>query len=322
MPGARSWLEVSVRAYLTDNEDVTIDDIAVATGPEAYLLLQGARNTTRLVKLTPGSTSEVICGRNPPAPRAPALAWQIENLEAAGRLIAANHFSSEAGSRGLVVYFHGGPSGSLRDRGYLATVRNYANMGYDVLAVDGLGSRDSGPRAMEDLRSRGLGAVWDDARAVAARVRQLSPGPRRIIIHGESFGAAQAIATGALLKPASLVLVVPWLNHRHPRDILVNAAQIRSQLSWETAVFGPRDAPSSVAFREGLSSLSRENPLGRSALVIFAEGDLVSRPEDIAGGDAEVMVLSGASHSLVMSSRSTWKHIADHIERPSGPDRH
>ncbi|OGN45120.1 MAG: hypothetical protein A2623_10615 [Caulobacterales bacterium RIFCSPHIGHO2_01_FULL_70_19] len=320
LTGVRSWLDASVRAYLAHNRDLTIDDVAVATGSQAYLLLRGVRNTTRLVKITPGSTSELTCARGPRAPAAPEPAWDVESLQTGGRRIAFNHFRSGATSRGLVVYFHGGPSGSLRDSGYLATVRNYAGMGYDVLAVDGLGSRDSGPRAMEDLRTRGLEAVRDDARAVAAHVRQVSPASQRIIIHGESFGAVQALATSALLKPASLVLVVPWLNHRPPGDILDDAAQVRSQIRWETAVFGPRDAPSSVAFREDLSSLTRARPLGRSALVIFAEGDRVSRPDDIALGDAEVVVLRGASHALVMSMRPTWKHIADHIERPAGQD--
>lgn len=234
-------------------------------------------------------------------------------MQAGGRSIAFNRFRSEKSSRGLVVYFHGGPGRSLRDDAYLNTIRNYLDLGYEVLAVDGVGSRDNGLRAMVDLRQDGMQSILNDARVVADYVERISPSTNVVVVHGESFGGAQAIATSRQLDDASLILVTPWLKHREVNEVLDGQRQIRSQMSWEVAILGPRDAPSSIAFRQSLSKLTKDHPLPRSALVIFAAGDRISRPEDIRAGEAEVVVLQRTPHELVMGQRETWRLIARHL---------
>jgi hypothetical protein len=320
---AQSRASEAIRSYLGEHPGYVIDDLAVADGDHAVVLLRDVANSTRLVSLRPGSVHEAVCASRSAEDTA-GTAWDIDVIRSGDRAIAVNRFNRREADRKLVIYFHGGPAGSLRDEGYLVTVRKYLELGYGVLAVDGTGSRDAGPGAIQALRTQGVDAFREDAAAVAAYVNALRVPPAEIVVHGESFGAAQALLTSQQLGASRLVLVTPWLRHRAPEMLFADTAvseQIRSQQLWETAIFGDRDAPAARRFRDGLAELSGARPLTATTLVIFAAGDRVSRPEDLSRGDARVVELTNVPHALVLSRPETWRRIAAHLDRQTGGAR-
>lgn len=320
--GGRSWMNRHVEVYLSKNDDVTIDDVAVADSTKLYILTRSSRDATSLVKIGANGTEEISCIKNGKYYHKSDIQWKVETRDVQGRQIAINHFSNDESDQGIVVYYHGGPSRSIRDFGYLETVQRYIDLGYAVLAIDGIGSRDNGVRAMKDLRSNGAEAIRADAVEISQYISRLAPVPKSIIVHGESFGAAQAIATAAQIETRALVLIVPWLKPRRATELFNGPqaqAEIRAQTSWEDAIFGSWDMPSYQSFRSELGSLSHL-PSQPPALVIFAAGDHSSRPEDIHSRHARIVVLEDVTHGHVLARAETWQAITDYIAKQyAGP---
>lgn len=315
--GDAAWLTQRVASYLGAARGYTLEAVALAGRTHAFLLSTNSSGDMRLTHMSPGETSDIVCHAPQTSEATPALDWKLSAIPANGRQIAINHFSAGGQRRGIVVYYHGGPAASFRDGGYTDVVRRYARLGFDVLAVDGAGSRDTGLEAIGRLRRDAASAIREDAATIATYLRRQNPAYGNVIVHGESFGASQAILTAEVLDADALVLVAPWLNHRPPEALFTGPrapAQIRTQVAWENAVFGARESVPSTAFREWLSSLTRTTPLQANTLVVFAANDAKSKPEDIAAGSAKVFVVSGASHDRITSSEAAWENVAAHLD--------
>jgi pimeloyl-ACP methyl ester carboxylesterase len=312
--GDLAWLGGGTTAYATANPSFTLDAVSVFDTETAYLLASNVSGDTSLIRMTPTGYTETTCRAAEAEGR--DLAWDVSSLSSGERAIGVNHFRGPGERRGVVIYFHGGPTTSFRDGSYDGVVRHYAGLGFDVVAVDGVGSRDTGFLSVAELRTGAVAAIDGDAAALAAYLKGLASPYRTVVVHGESFGAAQAIVTADLIGPEATVLVAPWLNHRPVEQLFTGAgasSRIETQRIWEAAVFGPRDTPQNTQFRLWLSSLSARSAFEDNTLIVFAARDRISRPDDVTPGDAKVFVDQTTNHDRVTTSELTWDQVDAHL---------
>lgn len=314
------WLSAAVAEFLRAAPGYRLDDLSVSGDTAAAVSHNLNGDTTAGVFTRQGRSDRLTCKVSGSA--APPREWSQVALTAGSHSVALSLYRAAPQSDGLVVYFHGGPANSLREARYLATVRRYAALGFDVVAVDGAGSRDIGLAALSQLAVDAPAAIEADAQVVRGFVSGLRPGYGRVIVHGESFGASQAIVTAKTLGADALVLVAPWLVHRAPDDWMTGdamASRKANQIRWERAVFGEFDSVPARRFRTWMVSLADGSRFNSRSLIVFAQQDPVSRPGDVGAGDARVHVLPG-NHATLLANPQTWTLIGSHLN-PDGQVR-
>ena len=316
--GQNTSVTAGIQRFLNDHTDFILED---ATLNDDRITAVGRNLAGDVVLLrSAGDDLDVDYCRSD---RAPAVdrRWAVASYGEADHAIGVHLHTGVEPSPKLVVFHHGGPATSLLDKGYEATIRSYVDLGYDVLAVDGTGSRDIGLGALARLRTEGPAAITRDAELVARFLRDLPHRYESIVVHGESFGAASAIVTAERLSADRLVLVVPWLKYREPESWLQPStpANLTRQSRWEDGLFGPKQSTSALRFRTWLTTLATRSSFDANTLFLFASDDARSQREDIVPGTARVMVLDG-NHSTVPRSPATWLAISSHIEARAARD--
>jgi len=196
--------------------------------------------------------------------------------------------------RSALVFFHGN-AGNIADRLDRARILR-DRFGFDVFLVDYRGyGRSAGQPSEEGLYLDG----WAAYRAA----REAGFPPERIVLFGESLGAAVAIGTAADLPCAAVVLETPFLSIPEMARVhypFVPAFLIRSRFDNGARIAG----------------------VGAPKLFLVAERDEIVPPVqgrrlyDLATGRKRLFVIPGAGHNdtYLTGGEAYWKAWEEFLE--------
>ncbi len=219
-------------------------------------------------------------------------------------------------TKGTVFYFGGGPAVSIANSMGSYTVRSYLDRGYTVVVVGYSGSVGAGVSTSNRLAAYGATSFIKDRDAVSNYVTKKDlKGP--IIVHGESFGGAAALAAAVGIVKAKPILieVAPFFVPRDPRlrvsDDSFHSINYSFQGLWERSAFGIKNETDRKAFSETVASFVKSIPCYHRSLVILSKGDNKSQIEDIPSSllcDNNAMYVN-SSHSFITASPVLWRLI-------------
>lgn len=206
---------------------------------------------------------------------------RIVSLARSPRTLNAVRIEPAVPSRGLVIFFAGGPSGSSYSSLVGGESGSLLRAGFSVLKVNYSGSAGDGPELAGRLRKEGVGiALARDAAVLYEHLRRSGDDPVAIV--GESFGALPALEFsrryGGLNAPRT-VLIGPLLHLRDPRSWITNEVTAAYQKMFEAQTIGADDPSARDRLNLYLDALQRSQP--RGAAMFFAQHDEVSQPLDI-----------------------------------------
>jgi pimeloyl-ACP methyl ester carboxylesterase len=218
--------------------------------------------------------------------------------------------------RGLVVYFHGGPSRSELDGAAGLPSAQLALTESDFLSVEYSGSSAGGPTLATALARRGPAALEEDAHAIARWVK--AAGYRRIHVIGASFGSVPALAMLAQRQPglASVSLVTPLLAYGSAEQVEARrdphpGEWMKWRLEFDHRSFGGSVGDRRLATWLRLRSGALRDP--RVRFYLAAKDPLVS-PCDLPGSvPAERVAVFNATHQSISALPEFWARLAKDI---------
>ena len=233
-----------------------------------------------------------------------------------GRKLDVSHLVPTGRSRGLAVYFAGGPGAGIQSAPEDFVVRSFLERGYSVLAVNYSGTALGGLPLFERLRHDGVKALREDAKAVARWLRLRPAANKDPVIVGASLGALPALAVDAELGAAAhrLVLITPYLAHRDPAE-WHKPASVPYQRSFEARLLGVTDAPARARLQRDMNALQA----GRSSapvFVAFGTQDTVSKPQDLLlkPKPTDRVLSVPATHGFAAASPELWRELVGWME--------
>ena len=269
-----------------------------------------------------------VCQRRQPPPPAelaarvkvrnvnPTLAQGVYSEPDASRGPAAPFlvkYAASPNARTAIVYFHGGPGGTLFTQPVPRAVRELLTPGTDVIGVEYAGSLGTGSAQTRRLAIAGMPALESDARHVAQWLKRV--GYRRIVILSESFGAVPAAHLSKLFPQDTrlVIYIAPFLRFRSPEEWVSKTpfgpTSYKGQVRFEKFFFG--DAARRAKFGTELVKLFRDPAITAAAHFFFAERDLVSKTTDLDEKhqrEAQITILPGG-HAEISASSRMWDGI-------------
>lgn len=227
-------------------------------------------------------------------------------------------------TKGLVVYFRGGPGGTVAEFDSYP-IRRYLSAGWNVLAVNYSGNLGTGSGVSSRLRTQGMvEAMRKDAEHTANFIRQLNPAGL-LVIHGESLGGPVAkLTSDALGKPHRLVLIAPLLRLQPPEQWVskvVTPFSLRPNLDYqknfEEAMLGVSDRNRAVS-QLAMDGLYKVKSGDRLSFAAYAQDDLFSQATHSLFAADQVLMLGGG-HEFVTAQPELWPAVFNWLDSPSRP---
>lgn len=197
-----------------------------------------------------------------------------------GVTLGAVRVRAPSQAKGAVLYFHG--AGSHLD-GQFWRIKRFANLGYDVLAVDYRGFGASTPLAPSE---EGLDI---DTRAALTWMRANTPEELPLIYYGHSFGSAVAVQRAVADPPDVLILEAPF----------PGVARLKSDAS-------QLDFPSSFIARDTWDTVGRMAFIDVPLLVAHGTADALMRVEfgrevyAAANEPKQLIIVEGGEHGTLL----------------------
>jgi len=311
LPWRAESLNVAVRAFndSADREREIILDASRSDDAVAVLLVD-SNGDRRIALIRPqGVSMRSLCGRNrfvQPSAR-PATDHRVRSFalneegreeNAPGRPIVMLH-QKGAAAGDAVVYFHGGPGGTMADGFFTASVIDrLLTSDRDIIAVEYSGSQGGGLALTRRLADHGLRAIEEDVETLVRWLNRRNY--RRVFVVGTSFGGVPALAAARDRERFDAIFfIAPLLRLREPEDWVQSTpipAMPATHLAFELAYFGGIDGRR--RFAGDLAALLATAQLQASDRFYFGARDRVSRDEDLpVGSPASHLTLAGTHHS-------------------------
>ncbi|MEH6462083.1 hypothetical protein [Chitinimonas sp. JJ19] len=320
--GAKS-LEAAVAEALGKHPGFYIHDLATSDGSDYGLILKKVNAGKVIVLSRSGRRFLQSCPANNTAgePTDFSLAqlslgaddWPLHGLMA-----------KASGTKGLVVFFRGGPRGTIANLDS-NSIREYMDAGWNVLAVNYSGNLGTGSGVSSRLRTQGMvEAMRKDAEYTASFIRKLNPAGQ-LVIHGESLGGPLAkLTSDALEVPHRLVLIAPLLRLQPPEHWVGKSGtpfsprpNLTYQKNFEAAMLGVSDQ-NRAASQLALDGLYKVKSDSRLSFAAYAREDLVSQPAHGQFVADQVLMLRGG-HDFVTAHPELWSAVFAWLGSPPRP---
>lgn len=227
------------------------------------------------------------------------------------------HRSMGSKTRGVIIYFHGGPARMSDPYHVPKALERLFHLGYDILSVEYAGSVGGGLDLSESLSNRASFGFFENANAIRQWLQTESYD--EVHTYSVSYGTLPAMVFTNNFRSltAKRVFVAPLLNHPElelletPNSIL--SVESGSQIEFEKGLYG------SAAAREAYVRWVAENSASYRAsnddLFVFGEYDrltpIESAPASILS-DGKILVVK-RGHDFIVADDQTIKTIFDHI---------
>jgi pimeloyl-ACP methyl ester carboxylesterase len=320
--------------YRTLADDGIILDASFSSGVVA-LLTSSERGDVRIRRISRDGVAEKhlctnsrIARHSAPAPSAPAGGQgpraRVLTLDAAGREVQESgrpilvaHQAGATPADEAVLYFPGGPGGSLSDTYFPAALNRLLDPRRDVIAVGYAGSVGGGRRLVDRLTREGMSAIEND---IVAIMRWLEPRSyKRVYIVAESFGGVPATIAVARYPDRidAVFLIAPLLKLKEPDAWVKSGAFVQvaadGQRGFEEAVFG--GAAGRARFAADLASLMAGAPYREGDRLFFAPFDMIAQPADLPHGNkAPTVTIRGAHHGTLAGREEVWSEVFGRME--------
>jgi pimeloyl-ACP methyl ester carboxylesterase len=292
---------------------------ASLSGGTLALLIRSGRGELGISRLSArGLTAKKLCAIGDGFPPQVAAKWvaptELKRVRMfgidAGREAYADglptvilYQAGAAPARDVLLMFPGGPTLSVADEYFPATLGRLLAPARDIVVVNYAGGVGGGLSLTRRLAQNGMRAIEEDVVAVVKWLDRQRY--RRVFLEGSSFGGVPATIALSRFpsKFEAAFLTVPLLKLKDPEE-------------WVgTGAFGPVDPVGQRAFEEGiqggaagrarfaadLDRLVARAPYRPVDRFFFARLDRVSRPEDLPPGNrAAVRVLPGHHQTIGM----------------------
>lgn len=252
-----------------------------------------------------------------PAVRIFSLASNGRETASPGNPVAVQYRLGKGPGRDLVLYFHGGPGGTLADGYFPVPVDRLLTPRRDVVSVEYSGSIGGGLKLSRGLARHGMKSLERDLDALFrwARLKRYA----RIYVLGSSFGGIPALLAIKRHRDsvAASFLVAPALRLQDPSAWASQGSGLapvgaNTQLAYEeTYLGGPRGRR---RFANEMEELVRTAPLGAQDHFYFAELDPMSRPEHLPPGPSPRTIMPKTVHAASLAQEDLWKDIISELE--------
>ena len=311
------------------------------SGRSLMALVLYPNGTERAIRLSAyGFSEKLICARRAemilPSQRerdaskgsSPSLPirYRILALNGQGREVAREgapivvHYSiAGTGPREAILYFHGGPGGSLSDDFWFFHASKLLRPDRDIIAVEYAGSVGGGAALTKRLSELGAGSVREDVNAIARWLAKKRY--ERIYLIETSFGSAPAMFALANHRPlfAASFHIAPLLKLKDPaewskRGVGFSPVNASTQLAYEFASFG--GFKGRQRFVRELDSLLEAARLGSNDHFYFGGLDDISRASDLPSGTkATVTEFPRAGHAVLSANNELWLEIENYMQK-------
>jgi pimeloyl-ACP methyl ester carboxylesterase len=226
--------------------------------------------------------------------------------------------------RELVVFLHGGPTGTMSGSNLPLVVSRLAPSGKAVLVLEYAGSVGGGHELSDRLPRDGLKALEKDMADLVAWLR--NGHFDHVSIIAESFGAVPALIVARDYREMfqEFVFLAPLLRRPDPDSIVtvkgLGQATSENQLRWEEAVFG--GSSGREGFRGDLEKLVNGLSASSRFHFFFGEQDHVSSKGDLPPRllkSGTIESLPRVSHQTLAIQPSVWDRIGEILS--SGKER-
>ena len=307
----------------SSNFDESIID-AVTIAGRIFVLVESDRGISLIVRSVDGEASYSkfdVCSKatkkniQPAYRRIGSFKFQSPS-EMVGTLFKNSASSTDK----LIIYFHGGPAGTLLDQFQSRSFDYIGELGFDILAVEYAGSVGGGlNNSMRLSRSEGYGFSED-----SSYLREWVSNSKyeKTFIFAESFGAVPAlvfyrnnvdVVSGSVFISPLLYLPSPDTTENSEGSLF--AQEVGSQLQFESGVFGGIDERN--AFSLWLKNLSSSFAASRVDLFVFGALDkktpMSSAPPYITDR-AKVVEVPRADHNLLRLDDRARALVLQHID--------
>lgn len=286
-----------------------VQDAVSVAGEVALLIVQASGAHTIVGR--PGDSARkaedviAICGHDAPATRTAHLSL----VTGRGPVQALWHRTAQSGSRErLAIRFAGGPFGSVTDGFPSRTVTALTQAGYDVLEVDGAGSRrpDLAAATGPQVTAEAISELTEKLEQWVAASPYTD-----IAVVGESFGtlAASDLAVSLAQQQvrAKLIIIAPLTRLDPDRSMggkpfVAGSLQMRA----ETHAFGDRLQRRRLA--DWLQDrISRACDLAEFRVFVGANDQRVPASQQASCVQARQTVIEGRGHSDVSGDSRVWE---------------
>jgi pimeloyl-ACP methyl ester carboxylesterase len=316
LPENFSWLRRRVTDALNRSESSSLRNVQVLTERDlAWVSLLHFREGEEFMLLGPNNTEKALrCG----IPSDDTIGSRRFVLGEGAQRLFLREWRSESTDRGVVVFFHGGPDGTLAQDNYRRDILSFVDAGFRVLAVDYSGSTGATFDLARRLSVRGIDAIRADAALLSEYLNQQSY--PNVVVYGASFGS---VAAAALIERAphlvdGVVLVAPYLRYRDPSiwggRRQMSGRDIVYQRRFDEVFVAQPDSRRSVA--RWLQGLPARWPANIRTLLVFGELDPVSQAADWIPVLPKVSVIEfpAQTHEGVLVSSTTRDEVAHFLD--------
>lgn len=240
-----------------------------------------------------------------------------ETTREGGPILIRFHVPAE-GTRDAVLYFRGGPGGTLADDNWNLHALKLLRPNRDIIAVEYSGSLGGGNRLTRRLAKDGMDALRQDVDRVASWLTKRKY--RKVYLLAGSFGGVPAMVALARHRPlfSDSFLIAPVLKLQDPERWTKRGGGLRSvsadtQLAYELASFGGLEGRKQ--FANALYFAVAEAKLGENDHLYFGELDDISKRDHLPNGTKpKIVVFPRTGHAVLGARSELWRDIEDHMK--------